>query len=976
MTVRLAVLPNPPANPKCAPGDLRTYSNRIKMAFSSRLLSPCLALILLALSIDSMACSGRVHIEVRDAGVYTLDYAAIVAQQPGLADCASDDLVLLNRGKEVPIRVRVDGSGGFAAGNRIEWVGQALHGPQSWYDQYSAVNVYLLGAAPGVHARMRELAADTAAAKPALMRRTQHFEQENLMLRLGGNETKPGDEPDVWQWAKLTPIDAQPFSYVFDLPDADLSNAASRTPADADIALTLDFRGVSNVIAVANTTKPVDHVVEASLNGKLLASFEWDGRSEMRKQLSVARRLLREQGNSISLRVPRRVAANDPQNFIIDVAMFNWLEVSYPVRGNLTASSASLRATADAPVELEGRAATNPQLLQIPQLYGSDGAYRMLTPLGNDRLRAAGAGANVDLYPVRDGQLLSPVLTRPVADGDLRANAADYVIVAHPRLLQAIQPLAQYHREHGHQVAVIDVDAIYDQFNDGIIHPVAIRNLVAWGTQHWTIKPRYLLLVGDASFDIHHDLRRNRPSPDLYALRPQPLPGELMTPGGLSNMATFSYKDWDPELANRNLIPTWQFPSSEGQSASDNDFVAITPGDFRPALAVGRFPVVEPAEVKAIVDKTLAYLSDPAPGPWHRDVTFVSTSELASFKQESDKIAMDLDHQGFATKSVYTNFNDTDQTHYQQARMTLRKDLDAGNLIVHFLGHGGQFIWRVGPIGDLFTLDDVSALANIGRYPLVLAMTCFSAPFDHPTEDSIGERFLREADKGAVAVFAASWSNSPNPQYSRSLIEQLLKPGVTIGAAIVAAKSKIADRDFVETYNLLGDPAVVLARPQGRLQFMRTADRWNPQILVRVSDADFGGDVYVDWLDADGKPVAAQKYQARDRQFALTPVDKAAQLRVYAVDTRDGRSAFGSFILSERPKPAASTAAAKPLPTTAKPPASPGAPAGRTATPPPRPVPSAAHAGQRPDKIARLGFDAAQAQSPRGLRAVAARSAD
>ena len=361
------------------------------MFLSSRLLPPCLTLFLLVLSMDGIACSGRLHIEVQDSGVYTLDYAAIVAKQPGLADCASDELVLLNHGKEVPIRVLDTGSGRFGAGGRIEWVGLALHGRQSWYDQYSTANVYLLAAAPGGHARMRELRADpvaanTAGTKSARLRRTQHFEQENLMLRLNGSEMKPGDEPDVWQWAKLTPIDAQPFSYNFDQPDVDLT----KTPGDADAALTLNFRGVSNVIAVANTTKPVDHVVEASLNGKLLARIEWDGRNEMRKVVSVAPGLLREQGNTISLRVPRRTAPSDPQNFIVDVAMFNWVEVSYPVRGNLAASAAPFAATADAPIELNGKATTN------PQLYGSDGAYRTLTPFGNDRLRAVGASANVD----------------------------------------------------------------------------------------------------------------------------------------------------------------------------------------------------------------------------------------------------------------------------------------------------------------------------------------------------------------------------------------------------------------------------------------------------------------------------------------------------------------------------------------------------------------------------------------------------
>ena len=44
---------------------------------------------------------------------------------------------------------------------------------------------------------------------------------------------------------------------------------------------------------------------------------------------------------------------------------------------------------------------------------------------------------------------------------------------------------------------------------------------------------------------------------------------------------------------------------------------------------------------------------------------------------------------------------------------------------------------------------------------MVLSMTCYSAPFDHPSADSIGEKFLRVPGKGAVAVLAASWRNAP-----------------------------------------------------------------------------------------------------------------------------------------------------------------------------------------------------------------------
>ena len=58
----------------------------------------------------------------------------------------------------------------------------------------------------------------SGAGPAAALYRQLHFEREELMIRLSDAEMKHGDEPDVWQWAKLTPIDAQPFAFDFDLP--------------------------------------------------------------------------------------------------------------------------------------------------------------------------------------------------------------------------------------------------------------------------------------------------------------------------------------------------------------------------------------------------------------------------------------------------------------------------------------------------------------------------------------------------------------------------------------------------------------------------------------------------------------------------------------------------------------------------------------------------------------------------------------
>lgn len=862
--------------------------------------------VLLLAPVSALACAGRVHVEVKDSGVYALDYAAIVAAQPSLGDCRADELVLWHKNVEVPIRVVGVQDGKFGAGASVQWLGQMLHGPESWFDPYSDVNAYQFGAAPGAHARLREIPAPTAG-KPAALRRRLHFERENLMIRLGSDQMKPGEEPDVFQWAKLTPIDPKPFLFGFDLPDVDLRGADQR---GASVPLTLDFRGESNVLTPPKgQSKAPDHVVAVSINGKPVQTLQWDGRGEMRRTFMVPGALLKAVNNTLTLSVPRRPDPHDVRNFIIDVVMFNWADVTYPIRGDLAASAAAFSTASAAPIELTSSAAT-------PELFGADGSVREGLALGKGRYRFAAADAKVDLYPLA-GAALTPARVRAVAPGDLRVTDSgyadsryadsgyDYLIVAHPRLLGAIQPLAAYHRAHGLRVDVVDVDAIYDQFNGGIAHPDAIRDFVAWGWQHWKRKPKYLLLVGDASFDIHHDLRRERPNATMYALRPDPLQSELLQPGTLSSMPTSAYSKWDPELPNRNLIPTFQYAAPEGQGASDNGFAAVKPGSDRPQLAVGRFPVVEPAEVTAIVDKTLAYLAHPTAGAWHRDVTLISTSEVASFKGDSDKIAADLERRGFVVDNVYTSFGENDRARYQDARKILKRDLDKGNVLVHFLGHGGQFIWRVGPIGDLFTLDDVDGLANLGKYPMVLSMTCFSAPFDHPTEDSIGERFLRDPGKGAIAFFGASWMNWPDPVNSKALIERLLTPGETIGDAIVAVKRNATDPVFVEMYNLLGDPAVALSLPERTLRMDVTRGRWTTGVIVRIPAPDFGGDVDVDWLDKAGERLASARYQARDVQFALTPPAGAARVQVYASDARNGLTAFGSADLTPPPAPAA-----------------------------------------------------------------------
>ena len=54
---------------------------------------------------------------------------------------------------------------------------------------------------------------------------------------------------------------------------------------------------------------------------------------------------------------------------------------------------------------------------------------------------------------------------------------------------------------------VIDINDLYNEFNFGIYHPIAIKNFLRYAFQNWDTTPAYTLLVGDGHWNFHgHNL--------------------------------------------------------------------------------------------------------------------------------------------------------------------------------------------------------------------------------------------------------------------------------------------------------------------------------------------------------------------------------------------------------------------------------------------------------------------------------------
>jgi hypothetical protein len=142
----------------------------------------------------------------------------------------------------------------------------------------------------------------------------------------------------------------------------------------------------------------------------------------------------------------------------------------------------------------------------------------------------------------------------------------------------------------------------------------------------------------------------------------------------------------------------------------------------------------------------------------------------------------------------------------------LIESLNRGLGIVSYFGHGNVDQWR----GDLLTSGDAGALANGELRPVVLAITCLNGYFQDPVLESLAESLMKAERGGAVAVWASSGMCDSGPQalLDREMFRVIFAGegssggALTLGEAVMRAKSSIRDSDVRLTYILFGDPTI------------------------------------------------------------------------------------------------------------------------------------------------------------------------
>lgn len=692
------------------------------------------------------------------------------------------------------------------------------------------------------------------------IRTSSHFENNKLLIRVNTREYK--EAPELWYWHKLSTLDKKGFSYPLDLSEVEnLDN--------------IEIKAVFRSTNIDRKAKDMPHhEVQLSLNGKVFKTLNWDKKTQfITENISIPKELFKLENNQLNFLVPKRKSG---KNTIIDIVMLDYFEIIYDIKPENIKPTHRLFSQTDCKVELSDQ----------------QFAYSV-----NDKKFAYKTIALTSQSKVHIGNyesLIQPRINK-VETLNFKKSEVDYLMISHKNFIDGTMPLADFHRKQGKNVEVVDVNHIYQNYSAGVRELYAIKDFIKDVYQSGDGRLKHVLLVGDSSWDWRDSGKNNQYGKWASRILPKN-----------KNFTNFPHQKYKTDKQFRDFIPTGQYHSSEGHSASDNWFASFIPEknmkgeDYIPDVAIGRFPVSNNDELAAMVDKTINYSQNTVVGPWKSRVLWITNAEKR-FQNSSKTNSNIIGKYGVMADTVFPPEMDGDNVKIQN---DLTQAFDQGELIVHFVGHGGKSIWRIGPPDlkknrDLFTLDHISKLKNNNKLPFVMSMSCYSAPFDHPFADSIGEKFIREPDVGAVAVLAASWRNSPNSTFSRYILENLFKnPEHSLGQAILEAKRYYKGRTMVEMYNLLGDPAVKLAIPTLKMNSDLNADT----LTLDVETNSFKGNALLEVLDEHNNVISKREVPLNSKKqlIALQDDEKScSQGRVYAWDSEQNIDAMSYFECSK-----------------------------------------------------------------------------
>lgn len=796
---------------------------------------------------------------------------------------------LFNKGREVPIYVRGEQDGRFNRDDYVEFIGEAHrlalsdpNRPEMYNDPYTDENVYYFYWEQTLTPQNRGLRLVEIPAEPRGLsgvinlrnqsfRATLHFEEDRLTERFslvhdvfnspGYRRTRNhSDAGDKRFWAQVFTDRGTTLPISIPAPQANnttdsiilraavhgVSRANGRNPqfaANIFFSFEVDFRQVMRAEWGDGRTDQPPAIIRAGLSPLTHRALEGVsalrvGSGEVNPTVSAPlfyfnwfeityRRLYRAVGDEIVFTTPPEARPGRYQ-FVVSGFTSPDIEIYKQGTGRLGNFTVEQYEVVDARGERTGR-------VEFRAIFQDD----VLSPRD---VRYIGVTNAKKLLPLRIEKVTPANLFDTRIKLRDRSNAYNFIIITSRAFLterdadNPLSPIRSYkeNREarlralgEPSQVLVTTVDNIYDEFNDGIKSPHAIREFVSYAYREWRESPTYVLLIGDAVF------------------------GQI-APTDVPTMHVQTY------IFGATASDAW-FVMVDGIDASGQL-------DLIPDLQIARIPAQNRDDLLAYLQKLITYEQQQTLGEWRNRVLLIAgeaengRGSIAEGTLVDKVIQTDQLIDGFIDRTFFVDRLHTaagrnrldfaaPPDKYRGGQQQLINFLNqTGALVVNFMGHGGGGIW-----GDsqVMTREAVDLLRNGARLPFITSMTCFVGAFDDLSSVretfvnspiTLTEKLVLSPERGCIGMIASAglgWFIN-DFLMAQAIYEFLLYErfqDLSIGDMLFRGKIRyylqyrniytLQAPTMMYQYGVFGDPSLRLALPRRTTPTGAPAISWN-----------------------------------------------------------------------------------------------------------------------------------------------------
>jgi hypothetical protein len=426
-------------------------------------------------------------------------------------------------------------------------------------------------------------------------------------------------------------------------------------------------------------------------------------------------------------------------------------------------------------------------------------------------------------------QAYEPVAGRQIENQSIASyDVPDLLIVTADLWAGEAKRLASFRKEKDKlETLVVTTSQIYNEYASGKPDLSAIRDFARSLYLRNPSRFKYLLLLGDATYDYKNNL---------------------------GNQTQSQQNGWIPVYESReSLNPVYTYSSDDYygfMKRDDGDWVETVSGDHTMDIGVGRLPVKTLSEARNVVDKLIRYGSGKsAMGSWRNTISFVADDGDGNIHQRhADQLAR-LSGQHFMSSRIFLDaYPQTTTDAGQKApgvNAAIRKGINNGNLVLNYTGHGGTSGWAE---EQVLTLSDMLSARGLENLPLLLTATCDFGRYDDPGLVSGAELMVlspKGAAIGAVSTTRPVYS-STNFTINKSFYESLASSGtrMRLGDIVRETKNNALVGALNRNFALLGDPSMRLAVAEKKVRWLQKADTLRAlqkvKLELEVYDQDSG----------------------------------------------------------------------------------------------------------------------------------------